>query len=377
LRFLFGFINRWGCEIEMERGEDLRDTPKCASPPQKLDIEEDEDENPECAKWKDEPDSQDVRDETKITGEEIEPQDSEDASRTNPELFAAPPSTSFSHRVIAPRTATFMPPSQPYTAQNFPSSGEDATRVSAPGMNTFDEEPSSEVYAQMSRSERKRYREKKRRSEVNKGFDDLLSVLLRVNPSLRAELEEGEKCTNSRRSQRSSSIDGDHSLALNRVDLISRTIETLEMIYREKEESEARASEISQASNDFAAARQAIKDDRVLLMVPFLSPVAGSTITRQSADSTASTSQQQSRGLQAVLNQGGLGASYQFPPTGQQGLQATGFTTSGFGSQIQGDLRDSIRFNQGYLQAMHDGANHGSGLSLGRQEAKSQRGRMR
>lgn len=94
---------------------------------------------------------------------------------------------------------------------------------------------------------------------------DLFRSLLSTNssPSLRAELEEGEKCTNSRRSQRSSSIDGDHSLALNRVDLISRTIETLEMIYREKEESEARASEISQAGNDFAAARQAIKDDRV------------------------------------------------------------------------------------------------------------------
>ena len=39
---------------------------------------------------------------------------------------------------------------------------------------------SEEVYARMSRSERKRYREKKRRSEVNKGFDDLTALLLKV-----------------------------------------------------------------------------------------------------------------------------------------------------------------------------------------------------
>lgn len=39
---------------------------------------------------------------------------------------------------------------------------------------------SEEVYARMNRSERKRYREKKRRSEVNKGFDDLTALLLRV-----------------------------------------------------------------------------------------------------------------------------------------------------------------------------------------------------
>lgn len=43
-----------------------------------------------------------------------------------------------------------------------------------------EEEPSAEAFARMSRSERKRYREKKRRSEVNKGFDDLLALLLKV-----------------------------------------------------------------------------------------------------------------------------------------------------------------------------------------------------
>ena len=112
-------------------------------------------------------------------------------------------------------------------------------------------------------------------------------------------------------------------------------------------------------------------------MVPFLSPVAGSATTRQGVGNTASTSQQQSRGLQAAANLGGFGASYQFPPMVQQGLQATGSVPSGFGSQVQGNLRDDIRFHQGYLRATHDGANLSSGLGFGRQEAKSQRGRMK
>lgn len=96
-------------------------------------------------------------------------------------------------------------------------------------------------------------------------------------------------------------------------------------------------------------------------MVPFLSPVAGSIVTRQST--AASTSHQQSRGSQAAANLGGFGASYQFPTMGQ--------------SQIQGNLRDDIRFNQRYLRAMHDGAILGSGLGLGPQEAKSKRRRMK
>jgi hypothetical protein len=44
--------------------------------------------------------------------------------------------------------------------------------------------------AMMSRSERKRHREKKRRSDVNKGFEDLISLLVEVDSGVRLEVEE-------------------------------------------------------------------------------------------------------------------------------------------------------------------------------------------
>lgn len=53
-----------------------------------------------------------------------------------------------------------------------------------------DDPPSEQEVAAMSRSERKRHREKKRRSDVNKGFDELLSLLLDIDPEVRADAEE-------------------------------------------------------------------------------------------------------------------------------------------------------------------------------------------
>jgi Helix-loop-helix DNA-binding domain len=44
--------------------------------------------------------------------------------------------------------------------------------------------------AMMSRSERKRHREKKRRSDVNKGFEDLTNLLVEVDAGVRMEVEE-------------------------------------------------------------------------------------------------------------------------------------------------------------------------------------------
>lgn len=156
----------------MAEAEDLREKQKhdCASHD-----DEDESETSERPKRKDEPKSQDDKNERKRTSEEMEPLKSEDTPRANPKDFEGLPPTRSSHPLLAPRSTTFMPPSP-----NFPLSGGDVAQVSSPRMNTFDEEPSSEFFAQMTRSERKRYREKKRRSEVNKGFDDLTSVLLRV-----------------------------------------------------------------------------------------------------------------------------------------------------------------------------------------------------
>lgn len=51
---------------------------------------------------------------------------------------------------------------------------------------------------------------------------------------------------------------------MNRVDLISRTITTLDRMSRENEKQKALLSEMSKGGNlEIAAARQAIKDDRV------------------------------------------------------------------------------------------------------------------
>lgn len=44
--------------------------------------------------------------------------------------------------------------------------------------------------ATMSRSERKRHREKKRRSDVNRGFEDLVKLLVEVDAGVRTEVEE-------------------------------------------------------------------------------------------------------------------------------------------------------------------------------------------
>lgn len=62
-----------------------------------------------------------------------------------------------------------------------PMSGPTSDKTSVTGSSDKqEEEPTADDFARMSRSERKRYREKKRRNEVNKGFDDLMAMLLKV-----------------------------------------------------------------------------------------------------------------------------------------------------------------------------------------------------
>jgi Helix-loop-helix DNA-binding domain len=85
--------------------------------------------------------------------------------------------------------------------------------------------------AKLSRSERKRHREKKRRSDVNKGFDELMTLLLEIDPTVRAEAEE-----RARRGQWKGSFGAHEDNLLSRVDLISRAVEVLRRIHRENEE---------------------------------------------------------------------------------------------------------------------------------------------
>lgn len=94
-----------------------------------------------------------------------------------------------------------------------------------------DEPIAPELLAKMSRSERKRHREKKRRSDVNKGFDELMSLLLEVDPEVRAEAEE-----RAMRGQWKGNFGSQEENLLSRVDLITRTIAVLRRIHQENEE---------------------------------------------------------------------------------------------------------------------------------------------
>jgi hypothetical protein len=94
-----------------------------------------------------------------------------------------------------------------------------------------DDLPSAEELSKMTRSERKRHREKKRRNDVNKGFDDLMTLLLEIDPDVRLEAEE-----RARRGQWKGSIGAQEENLLSRVDLISRTVQVLSRVHRENEE---------------------------------------------------------------------------------------------------------------------------------------------
>jgi Helix-loop-helix DNA-binding domain len=85
--------------------------------------------------------------------------------------------------------------------------------------------------AKMSRSERKRHREKKRRSDVNKGFDDLMALLLEIDPTVRAEAED-----RARRGQWKGTFGAQEDSMLSRVDLISRAVDVLRRVHCENEE---------------------------------------------------------------------------------------------------------------------------------------------
>lgn len=97
--------------------------------------------------------------------------------------------------------------------------------------------------SQMSRSERKRHREKKRRSDVNKGFEDLTTLLWEIDPSIRAEADD--------RAQKGQSK-GHYSgvvedATLSRVDLISRTVQLLRRLHVENERNKAIIGAISRS----------------------------------------------------------------------------------------------------------------------------------
>ncbi|GKY94009.1 hypothetical protein MPSEU_000367700 [Mayamaea pseudoterrestris] len=98
--------------------------------------------------------------------------------------------------------------------------------------------------ASLSRSERKRYREKKRRSDVNRGFEDLMTLLLEVDPEVRAEAED-----RARRGQWKGTAAPQDDNLLSRVDLISRTVTVMRRLHEENEQRKLIIGQLIQESN--------------------------------------------------------------------------------------------------------------------------------
>ena len=105
----------------------------------------------------------------------------------------------------------------------------------------------------MSRSEKKKHREQKRRKQVNKGLDELMALLVEIDPSIKST--DGDK---SRQGQAKAPPDekhGDHPL-LNRVDLISRTVSVLDRLYRENKQQKLIIEQLSRVGGVIAAGGQ-------------------------------------------------------------------------------------------------------------------------
>lgn len=93
-----------------------------------------------------------------------------------------------------------------------------------------EEDPTEQEVAAMSRSERKRHREKKRRSDVNKGFDELMALLLEIDPEVRADAEERAS-----KGQCKRSLGAHEDNVLSRVDLIATAVRVLRRVHTENE----------------------------------------------------------------------------------------------------------------------------------------------
>ena len=105
-----------------------------------------------------------------------------------------------------------------------------------------------EEMALMSRSERKRHREKKRRSDVNKGFDELMALLLEIDPEVRQEAEERAS-----KGQCKKSLGAHEDNVLSRVDLIATSIKVLRRVHGENEKHKQMIEELLKSSGNKVA----------------------------------------------------------------------------------------------------------------------------
>lgn len=91
------------------------------------------------------------------------------------------------------------------------------------------EDPAGDGSDSNKRSERKRQREKQRRSDLSNAFDELAAFIVQVEPeSADVELDNKKK--------RKKSGEGEDSSGITRLDLIGRAVKIMERLHRENEE---------------------------------------------------------------------------------------------------------------------------------------------
>ena len=88
------------------------------------------------------------------------------------------------------------------------------------------------TFIEISRSEKKREREKKRRSDLNEGLDKLMTLVFTIDPQLKADLEERHKGSHHSRAMNRE----EPEIMLSRIELINAAIATLQRVHRENEE---------------------------------------------------------------------------------------------------------------------------------------------
>lgn len=104
------------------------------------------------------------------------------------------------------------------------------------------------AFAQMTRSQRKCHRERRRRNEVNKGFDDLTSLLWDIDATnMSAEIE-----NRSLRGKKQSNLPTE-DIILSRVDLINCTISLLRRLHAENEQRKDIISTLTRAGTSTGA----------------------------------------------------------------------------------------------------------------------------
>lgn len=87
----------------------------------------------------------------------------------------------------------------------------------------------------MSTAEKKRLREKKRRDEITRGFDQLMKLVLEIDPEIRAEAEDWAAQSGAPRGDVGVLVGGKEENLLTRGDLMNHTAKLLRRLHTENE----------------------------------------------------------------------------------------------------------------------------------------------